>query len=301
MNSTTHPDADTVDFSDWVGNTETLHDTASGSAASQLAALLDRSLDISAMPDAALFPLGHWLQFTPTALQSELGPDGHPKLGGFMPPLPLPRRMWAGSSIDFFRPIAVGQQLTRITTVESITPKNGSSGALCFVVLRHDISAQGSLALTERQTIVYREAPLVAFEQQSAQRPPRTATAAPEGWDWADPKCPDTTTLFRYSALTFNAHRIHYDARYATEAEGYPGLVVHGPLMATFILDSFLGRHTEAEVTSFTFQARSPVFAGEQIHVVGRAESSTSDSAVEELSVIAPGGGVAVTARIEYR
>ncbi|MBP1327299.1 3-methylfumaryl-CoA hydratase [Leucobacter exalbidus] len=301
MNPTKFTNPETVDFSDWVENTETLSDVASSSASVKLAAILNHPRSLEEAHSNALFPLGHWLQFTPSSVQDELGADGHPKLGGFMPPLPLPRRMWAGSSIDFHRPICVGQQLSRITTIESITPKNGSSGALCFVVLRHDVAADQTLALTERQTIVYREAVPVAANPQATSRPPREDTPAPEGWDWVETKRPDTITLFRYSALTFNSHRIHYDLPYATEVEGYPGLVVHGPLMATYIMDSFVKHHPEAVITSFTFQARSPIFVGEQLHVVGRVEDTSSDASSEQLSVVAPGGGVAVTAHITFR
>lgn len=289
------------DFSAWVSRTETLTDVASRSAAVQLAALLDRPLeppvDGAAAETAQLFPLGHWLQFTPTAAQSELGTDGHPRLGGFMPPLPFPRRMWAGSKIEFHRPITVGEHLSRVTTIESITPKTGSSGRLCFVVLRHDVSAAGSAALTERHTIVYRETSPVDPAAPSPQRPPRDDSAAPEGWDWSVAHRPDEITLFRYSALTFNSHRIHYDLPYVTGVEGYPGLVVHGPLMATLIVDDFLRQHEGAQLASFEFQARSPIFANEQLHVVGKAEGP----GVEQLAVIAPGGATAISAKIEYR
>ncbi len=293
--------AEPEDFSAWVTRTESRSDVASRSAAVQLAALLDRPLDRPADDAAAepeqLFPLGHWLQFTPTAAQSELGADGHPRLGGFMPPLPLPRRMWAGSRIVFHRPITVGDRLDRVTTIESITPKTGSSGRLCFVVLRHDVSAAGSAALTERHTIVYREASPVDPAAPSPQRPPRDDSPAPEGWDWSFAHRPDEIALFRYSALTFNSHRIHYDLPYVTGVEGYPGLVVHGPLLATLVVDDFLHRHEGAQLTAFEFQARSPIFANEQLHVVGRADGPGA----EHLAVIAPGGATAITARIEYR
>lgn len=285
------------DYTPWVGRSETTHDTASPSAAVGLAAVLDRPLAPEHANSARLFPVGHWLQFTPTAPMSELGADGHPKLGAFMPPLDLPRRMWAGSKLAFHTPITVGQRLERVTTIESITPKSGSTGRLCFVVLRHDISADGALAIVEHQTIVYREAVEVDPEAPSPQRPPRADGEAPEGWDWSRALRPNEVTLFRYSALTFNSHRIHYDLPYATGAEGYPGLVVHGPLSATYIVDSFREQHPGAEITGFEFSARAPVFANEQVHVIGRSDGDGS----EELQVIAPGGATAITARIAYR
>jgi 3-methylfumaryl-CoA hydratase len=282
------------DYTAWVGRSETSNDVASHSAKRALAALLDTPE--SGVGGEKLVPLGHWLQFTPTAATRELGPDGHPKLGGFMPPLDLPRRMWAGSTVEFHSPISVGQQLSRTTTIESITPKNGSSGRLCFVVLRHDVNADDQTALIERQTIVYREALESDPAAPVASRGPRAATETPDGWDWTRALTPNEITLFRYSALTFNSHRIHYDLPYATGVEGYPGLVVHGPLMATLVVDSFLQNHPSAELTAFEFAARSPVFVGEQIHICGRA---TNEQSVE-LAVIAPGGKTAITARIEY-
>lgn len=289
--------AEEIDLSAWVGRTATTTDIASRQAAVGLGAVLDRPLDEAAADSAVLFPVGYWLQFTPTAPMSELGVDGHPKLGGFMPPLDLPRRMWAGSKVSFRSPIRVGQRLEKTTTIESITPKSGKSGRLCFVILRHDISADGELAVVEEQTIVYKEAVEPDPSAPSPQRPPREDTPAPDGWDWSRALRPSETTLFRFSALTFNTHRIHYDLPYATGVEGYPGLVVHGPLSATYIVDSFLAEHPGAEITGFEFSARSPVFAGEQIHVVGRADGEGA----EALEVIAPGGGTAIRARIEYR
>lgn len=293
---TTNPST-AADFSAWVGRTEVLNDVASRSAAVGLAAVLDRPIALAAVDAAPLFPLGHWLQFLPSAPMSELGVDGHPKLGGFMPQLDLPRRMWAGSTIDFHAPIAVGQRLERITTIESITPKHGSSGRLCFVVLSHDVSADGVHALTDRQTIVYRE----AVEVDPTAEPPRRAVqgnpAATEGWDWVVDQQPVETTLFRYSALTFNTHRIHYDLPYATKAEGYPGLVVHGPLMATYLVDGFLRTHSGAELTRFEFSARAPMFAGELLHIVGRAEGAGQQA----LAVLGADGTPAVTAKIAYR
>jgi 3-methylfumaryl-CoA hydratase len=293
----TDPAAPALDHAAWVGRSETLEDIASRSAAIGLGAVLDAPLDASETDTARLFPLGHWLQFTPSAPMSELGADGHPRLGGFMPPLPLPRRMWAGSRIAFHAPVSVGQRLRKTTTIESITPKTGSTGSLCFVVLRHEVEADGAPALVEHQTIVYREAVAVDPSTPSPARPPRADGTAPDGWDWTRALRPDEVTLFRYSALTFNTHRIHYDRPYATEVEGYPGLVVHGPLSATYIVDSFLRQHPGSELSAFEFSARAPIFAGELIHVVGRADGVGA----EELAVIGPDGKPAISARVEYR
>lgn len=283
-------------YSAWIGRTETVSEEASRSAAVGLAAVLDRESHLHTVEGSPLFPVGHWLQFTPTAPMSELGADGHPTLGNFMPPLDLPRRMWAGSSIDFHSPILVGETIGRKTTIESITPKEGSSGRLCFVVLRHEISADGRPALTESQTIVYREAFEIEPDSPSPQRPPREATSLPDGWDWSRQRNSNTAVLFRYSALTFNTHRIHYDLPYATEVEQYPGLVVHGPLSATYIVEDFLHRHPGARLETFEFSARAPIFADEQVHVAGRE----IEPGLEELAVIGPGGFTAITAHIRY-
>lgn len=292
-----HSSGQLQDIAAWVGRKEEAVDVASRSAVVGLAAVLDQAVDPSVADYATLFPLGHWLQFTPTTPMSELGGDGHPKLGEFMPPLDLPRRMWAGSRITFHSPIVVGQRLRRKTIIESVTPKEGSSGRLCFVVLRHEIFADGRLALVDHHTIVYREAVQIDPGAPSTQRPPRADSGYPEGWDWYRSLRPTETTLFRYSALTFNAHRIHYDLPYATQVEGYPGLVVHGPLLATYILDSFLALHPAAEVSSFEFTATSPIFANEQFHVAGKAESQGTD----RLAVEGPDGTTAISARVEYR
>lgn len=285
------------DYREWIGRHETVSDVASRSALVQLAALLDRPLAADQVDDMTLTPTGHWLQFTPTAPQSELGDDGHPRLGGFMPPLDLPRRMWAGSTIDHHAPISLGQRLTRTTTIESITPKTGSTGRLCFVVLRYDVDADDVRCLTDRHTVVYREAVTPRPANDSARRPPRASTGAPDGWDWSEEVRPDERALFRFSALTFNAHRIHYDLAYATEIEGYPGLVVHGPLLATLIVAAFQDHHPDAEITRFAFTAHAPVFAGETIHIVGRGDGERA----EDLAVVAPGGRTALTARIAFR
>jgi 3-methylfumaryl-CoA hydratase len=293
----THSVASTLDLEAWVGRIDSVEDVALRSAVLGLAAVLDRPIDQTNADHGALFPLGHWLQFSPTVTMSELGPDGHPRLGGFMPPLSLPRRMWAGSTIAFHRPIIIGQRLRKTTTIESITPKTGSTGELCFISLRHDVTADDKLALVEHQNIVYREAAAVDPDAPSPARKPRQDGPAPEGWDWVSPLRPNEITLFRYSALTFNSHRIHYDYPYATGVEGYPGLVVHGPLLATYLMDAFLHRHQGATVTGFQFSARSPIFVGEQIHVAGRAGSGGA----AELAVIGPDGKPAVLAHIEYR
>ena len=289
---------ESIDLQKWVGRQNVVEDGASGQSAARLATLLEQEDAATATGSGndqqVLFPLGHWLHFGEDDVpMTELGTDGHVKLGGFMPPVDLRRRMWAGSELEFHAPITAGQTLTRTTTIESITEKTGGSGRLCFVILRHEVTADGVLATTDRHTIVYREA-TTSGNVGSAAKPPREDTQAPEGWDWVRSVRPNEVMLFRYSALTFNSHRIHYDYPYVTEVEGYPGLVTHGPLTATLLLDAFMKNHQEATVVGFKFTAKSPLFAGEQIHLVGRRIDETT----HELEAIAPDGKTAIAATV---
>ncbi|MGV3729655.1 MAG: acyl-CoA dehydrogenase [Sphingopyxis sp.] len=244
------------DYSAWVGRSETREDVASAAPLAGLAALLDH--DVSPWAPGMIPPLGHWLYFLPTARQSAIGEDGHPRRDehGLLPPVPLPRRMWAGSRIDFLAPVPIGAALTRVTTIGAIKPKRGASGDLLFVTLRHEISADRVAAIREDQDIVFREA-------ASATSAPAAAPAtvvAPEPADAVRSVTPDPVLLFRYSALTFNAHRIHYDRDYARDVEGYPGLVVHGPLIATLLMDH--GLRAGLIPRSFAFRAEAPLIDG---------------------------------------
>lgn len=278
-----------TNLQDWVGRSATATEIADGERAARLATLLGHDGD----PASPLFPMGHWLHFSEDDVpMSDLGADGHAALGGFMPPVPLPRRMWAGSDLTFHASILPGQTIERTTTIDSITEKTGSTGPLCFVVLRHELTADGKPATTDRHTIVYREA--TSVPEGSATKPPRADSAVPKGWDWTRTVRPNEVMLFRYSALTFNSHRIHYDHPYVTEVEGYPGLVTHGPLTATLLLDAFMSTHPEASVTGYRFTAKSPLFANEQIHLVGR----DTEPGVHELRAIAPGGKTAIAATV---
>ena len=243
------------DYSAWVGRSETRADVATAAPLAGLAALLDHD----AVPDIVP-PLGHWLYFLPDARQSIIGADGHPRRDGhgLLPPVPLPRRMWAGSHIEYLSPIAAGAALTRVTTIDAIKPKRGASGELLFVTLRHDIAADGIAAIREEQDIVFR-APAAA---SPAAPPAPVVPAEPEPSDATRSILPDPVMLFRYSALTFNAHRIHYDRDYARDVEGYAGLVVHGPLIATLLMDHFLRVGPGAAPRHFRFRAEAPLIDG---------------------------------------
>jgi 3-methylfumaryl-CoA hydratase len=235
----------------WIGKQETLHDQITRFPIAALSATLDRD-DAAPQAGNTLPPLWHWLYFLPTARQSILGPDGHPARGGFLPPVPLPRRMWAGGRFVFHQSLRVDEAITRVSTVQDVTVKHGRNGALCFVLVKHEISGQNGLALIEEHDIVYRDVP-GADEAPAAPRAVRTD----DTWKWDIH--PTDPMLFRYSALTFNSHRIHYDRRYVTETEGYPGLIVHGPLIATLLID-LLRRNTTRAVATFAFRAVSPLF-----------------------------------------
>ena len=198
-------------------------------------------------------PLGHWMYFLPQAPQREIAEDGHPRRGGFLPPVPLPRRMWAGGDLQFHGPIRVGEALRRRSTIESVDHKSGRSGDLVFVKVLHELFTERGLAVREVHDIVYRDPPKPGEAPAPGEPPPLSPA-------WERPLTGDPVLLFRFSALTFNGHRIHYDRTYCEEVEGYPGLIVHGPLMATLLMDLYLRNHPDARVTAFRFRARRPVF-----------------------------------------
>lgn len=238
----------------WQGRTETLQDWITAAPLRAMSATLDRD-DPEPMTGTALPCLWHWLFFLPHHRQSQIGPDGHAQRGGFLPPVPLPRRMWAGGRLSWssHNPLRVGDAVQRTSTIASVNHKSGRTGDLLFVGVQHQINNTQGVGLTEEHDIVYR-----AAAQAGDPTPP--PTAAETGAAWQREIRPDDVLLFRYSALTFNGHRIHYDRRYVTEVEGYPGLIVHGPLIATLLMD-LLRRHAgDARVSRFEFKAVRPTF-----------------------------------------
>ena len=264
--------ADDVDLTAWIGRSETLHDTIGATPVRALAATLDHApspIDAG----TALPPLWHWLYFLPLHRQSEIGPDGHARRGGFMPPVALPRRMWAGSQLEFRAPVRDGDRVSRTSTIADVTVKGGRSGQLVFVKVRHELRCNydgdrsggddaTEPALVELHDIVYR----AARQAGDIDPPPQPAPAEAA---WRRQIVPDAVLLFRYSALTFNGHRIHYDRRYVTEVEGYPGLVVHGPLIATLLLDLLRRQMPDADVAAFRFRAVRPSFDLHPLQVSG--------------------------------
>jgi len=251
-----------MSVTDWIGKTETSTDIVTAGPVMGLSATLDRE-DPPPQPGDPLPPLWHWLYFLDRHRASELGPDGHARRGGWLPPISLPRRMWAGSRFEFHHPLCIGDHMTRETRVIDIQEKTGRSGPLVFVVVRHEISTSAGWAIAEEHDIVYR------YHGPAAPVQPAPADAA-----WERTVQAGDVLLFRYSALTFNAHRIHYDRRYATEVEGYPGLVVHGPLIATLLMDLLRRQQPKANVARFSFRAVSPLFDTAPFSVCGKPDGN---------------------------
>jgi 3-methylfumaryl-CoA hydratase len=243
-----------IDLSAWIGRGETLHDRINPTPVMALTATLDHPPALVTI-GTALPPLWHWLYFLPMHQQSEIGADGHAKRGDFLPPVPLPRRMWGSSQFEFRLPLRIGDDVTRTSTIEGVSAKDGRTGKLVFVKVRHELRRNGAAdaALVEFHDIVYRDA-------KHADEVVPTPIVAPENALWQREIVPDDVLLFRYSALTFNGHRIHYDRRYVTQVEGYPGLIVHGPLIATLLLDLLHRKMPEADIASFRFKAVRPTF-----------------------------------------
>ncbi len=257
------------ELSAWIGRSMTVQDTVGPTPVVALTATLDHPA--AAVPDGTLLPpLWHWLYFLPMHRQSEIGADGHALRGGFLPPVPLPRRMWAGSQFEFRAPIRVGDRVARTSTIADVTVKAGRTGQLVFVKVRHELHCNGAAeaALVEFHDIVYRE----AQRADDVAPPPQ---AASNDAQWQREITPDDVLLFRYSALTFNGHRIHYDRQYVTEVEGYPGLVVHGPLIATLLMDLLRRNAPDAEVASFRFKAVRPTFDLHTFKVCGSRDGDT--------------------------
>ena len=251
------------------------------------AATLDR--DSGPFSPGARLPEGwHWLHFHDPVAASRLGSDGHEARGDFLPDVPLPRRMWAGGRLRFHGPLVLGEAARRTSTIERIVPKEGRSGPLVFVTVRHEISGPDGLAVEEEQDIVYRG------EGGTGGGPPR-GWDRPEGAEVVERFVADEVTLFRFSALTFNGHRIHYDHPYATVVEGYPGLVVHGPLLALLLM-GVAARRREAPLRRFEYRALAPVFQGEAIELVASPSNTASDQEAQ-LWAAHPQRGPAMEAR----
>ena len=246
---------------DWIGRSETAHDHLSRNLLKRIAATFGE-----AVPDdgADLPPLWQWCFFQDPLAETALGADGHPARGGFLPPADNRNRMWAGGRIEFLHALRAGEAATRVSTITQVEEKTGRSGSLLFVTVRHDYSQEGRLAIREEQDIVYREP-----------TPPKAGSGdALARGEWVEVIEPTPTLLFRYSAVTFNGHRIHYDYPYVTGSEGYAGLVVHGPLIATLSLRAFCRTHPEATLRRFAYRGVRPLIAPQAFEVGGRVTAA---------------------------
>lgn len=253
----------------WVGRNITQRDHLSPALLKRFRATLDRD-EISQIAPQAI----HWLLCTPDAATASLGRDGHPSRNdnpdSFIPPIPLSRRMWASSRVEFIHPINAGAEIERISKIVSVAEKYGNTGPLVFVDIAHETRAAGKIAVREMQTIVYREATTAAVAPTPADKRPNLGE-----WDFHRSLIPTEALLFRFSALTFNTHRIHYDAPYASAEEGYRGLVVQGPLIASLLLDLVAQNLGSNRLKTFNFRAQSPAFVGEVLYLVGRCDGDS--------------------------
>ncbi len=280
-----------IDMQDWIGRVEEASDRVGPHAVGALAATLDydggEQARMGLCEGGPLPPLWHWLGFLPQVEQSRLDRDGHPKRGGFLPPVPLERRMWAGGRLQFHDELRIGEVLHRRSEILKISEKQGATGRMVFVTVGHHITTPRGLAVTEEQDIVY-----VAMPDRFNPPPP---VAPPAGPEWVDDIAIDTVRLFRFSAVTFNAHRIHFDLPYAQDVEKYPGLVVHGPLQAILLMEAARRRSGRAPVT-YQFRGIRPLFHTDRLQLTGQP----TEGATQPLCTVAEGVHVCMQARVSW-
>ena len=242
----------------WIGRSQEASDTVTAHLVMGLRATLFQEIGEPKTGDIAPFTV-HWCLGQPVFPMAELGPDGHPTRGGFLPPVPLPRRMWAGGQLEFLDSLRVGDEPKRSSRITDVTMKSGSTGQLCFVSVEHLVTTAHGLAIRERQDIVYRD--------MGGAGPAPSAKAPPPVAQHRETHVSDPVLLFRYSALTFNGHRIHYDRDYVTKVEGYPGLIFHGPLQAAFIVELAAKLHGGTPPKKFVYRGLQPLFEGSEFSV----------------------------------
>jgi 3-methylfumaryl-CoA hydratase len=243
----------------WIGRTQEATDIVTAQLVKGLRATLFQEIGEPRSGDAAPFTV-HWCLAQPVFPISQLGSDGHPTRGGFLPPVPLPRRMWAGGEIEFVEPLRVGDESTRTSRITDVALKTGSTGTLCFVAVEHTVTSPRGVAIRERQDIVYRE--ITSSQPATSKTPPPPPKAQHRETHVSDP-----VLLFRYSALTFNGHRIHYDRDYVTKIEGYPGLIFHGPLQAALIVEMAAKLRGGIPPKKFSYRGVQPLFEGSEFSV----------------------------------
>ncbi len=261
------------EFSEWIGRTEEMTDTIEPARSNALRSALGNPAPN--MAGASMPLLHHWLYFWNVQPPAGLGEDGHPAKGGFLPPVPLPRRMWAGGRLEFVQPLMLGERATKVSKILDVQEKSGKTGKLVFVTVEHRLSGENGLAIIEEQDLVYRE-PAAAGSITG----PSGQGSAPEA-PWCERIDPDTVLLFRYSALTMNGHRIHYDLPYARDEEAYPALVVHGPLQASLLVD-LAARKLGRPIAKFSFRGQQPAFAGAPLHVCGETSEDGANVWTEQ-------------------
>ncbi len=279
------------DWQDWLGRSRVSVEVIEPLRARALQATLDHG-GAELADGAPLPPPWHWCYFWSPTPAAELALDGHAARGGFLPPIPLPRRMWAGSRFRFERPLRIGAEVTRQSRILKVRETQGRSGRLAFVTVGHDYGDRSGFCIHEEHDIAYREEPR---EKGAESLPP--GEPAPADGIWRHDHCADPVLLFRYSALTFNSHRIHYDAPYVRDVEGYPGLVVHGPLLATLLIALGCKARPEATLRSFAFRAKRPVFAGQPFAAHGRP---AAEGTAIELWISDHEGFVTMQGRAEF-
>jgi len=273
-------------LSDWVGRREESHDLVSPRQVAGMSAMFDLPDEYKA--GDPLPPGWHWMFFAEIARQSVLSEDGHAPRGGFLPPVDLPRRMWGGNRLTFHEPMRVGDEVRRASEILSVSEKDGRSGQMSLVTVKHSYHTSSGLALVEEHDIVYRSAAKNGNKAPPGEEPQKSP-------QWSREVDPDPVFLFRYSALTFNGHRIHYDMPYVTKTEGYPGLIVHGPLTATLLLELIRRERPDDEIRTVTVRARRPLFAGARFRVEGLpTEYGASTWAVD------PDGFIAMTLDVTF-
>lgn len=263
-------------FNAWIGKKEITTDFTYLRPVAMMQALLNQeNKEPQILPN-----LHHWFYFLPVVNGQELAEDGHPRKGSFLPPIPFPKRMWAGGRLQFLNSIQMNKNIRRESEILNIEFKNGKSGNMYFVTVRHSIYAEDTLAIIEEHDIVYREATNQIQSQATSQNIQVKTEPKPFTYKKLFPV--DTVTLFRYSAITFNGHKIHYDRTYATQVEGYPGLIVHGPLLATLLLHTFEQENPNKKVSNFEFRAINPIFDFNEFSICGDIHSNTGDLWIEK-------------------
>lgn len=280
-------------FDTWIGKIETSLDYSNQRPIEMLKALLnEKNKEVVNLPH-----LSHWLYFLPIFNQDELSDDGHPRKGGFLPPIPFPKRMWAGGRLTFLTPIQINQHIRRESEITKVEFKQGKTGNMYFVTVKHSIYAEDQLAIIEEQDIVYRDVihPVQPQKNESVNNISHSIIE-PKSFNYKKLFPINTTALFRFSALTFNSHRIHYDRPYAMQEEGYPGLVVHGPLLATLLVHHFKQEYPTKHIATFDFRAVSPIFDFDEFFVCGDVKDQNATLWIEKAN-----GQIAMKSTITYR